>query len=357
MVEENKLEYILPLEDCHSHFAEMVGGKAMGLGSLLRQQLPVPPGFAVSTHAYREFVETTGLDREIESTLRRATTLEGQLEASEMIRGRFEESELQGTLFKEITQAYEQLGHEGSLPVAVRSSSVSEDAAEASFAGEHDTYLWIRGPEAVAKNVLRCWSSLFTPQALSYFHQFNLRPNETAMGVVVQSMVAAEAAGVMITIDPLTGDRSQISIEGSCGLGISVVGGEVTPDRYFVDKVTLELRSRMISPKGIAYQFDPEFGDVRRVEIPLEEQMRPCISDEEVIAIARLGKLVERTLGTAQDIEWAIGPGESGARDIHLLQTRPETIWRNKQVAPISSPSSSVMSRLVGNMSVPMRIV
>lgn len=351
------MEYILPLQDCHSHFAEVVGGKAMGLGSLLRQELPVPPGFAVSTHAYREFVEITGLDHAIQSNLQRADTLEDQLIASERIRSLFEESELQASLFDELAEAYEQLGEQGSLPVAVRSSSVSEDAAEASFAGEHDTYLWIQGPEAVARNVLRCWSSLFTPQALSYFRQFNLRPNETAMGVVVQSMVAAEAAGVMITIDPMTGDRSQISIEGSCGLGLSVVGGEVTPDRYFVDKVTLDIRSRMISPKGIAYRFDSEFGEVRRVDIPPEEQMIPCLAEEEVIRIATLGKQVERALGTAQDIEWALGPGASSEREIYLLQTRPETIWRNKQAAPISTANSSIMSRLVGNMSVPMRIV
>ncbi|MDA8270048.1 MAG: PEP/pyruvate-binding domain-containing protein [Actinomycetota bacterium] len=351
------MEYILPLRDCHSHFAEVVGGKAMGLGSLLRQELPVPPGFAVSTHAYREFVEVTGLERAIQSNLQHADTLEDQLIASEEIRSLFEELELQAPLFDELAEAYEQLGEQGSLPVAVRSSSVSEDAAEASFAGEHDTYLWIQGPEAVARNVLRCWSSLFTPQALAYFRQFNLRPNETAMGVVVQSMVAAEAAGVMITIDPVTGDRSQISIEGSCGLGLSVVGGEVTPDRYFVDKVTLDIRSRMISPKGIAYRFDSECGEVRRVDIPPDEQMTPCLEEKEVISIAALGKQVERALGTAQDIEWALGPGASSEREIYLLQTRPETIWRNKQAVPISNANSSIMSRLVGNMSVPMRIV
>ncbi len=351
------MEYILPLKDCHAHFSEVVGGKAMGLGSLLRQDLPVPAGFAVSTHAYREFVEATGIDRAIQKNLRHADTLESQREASERIRSLFEESELQDPLFDELTEAYRELGPQGSLPVAVRSSSVSEDAAEASFAGEHDTYLWVEGPEAVARNVLRCWSSLFTPQALSYFRQFELHPDETAMGVVVQTMVAAEAAGVMITIDPVTGDRSQISIEGSCGLGLSVVGGEVTPDRYFVDKVTLDIRARMISPKGIAYRFDPELGEVCRIEIPEVEQMRPCLTEEEVIQIAALGKQVERALGAPQDIEWALGPGVSGDREIYLLQTRPETVWRNKQAAPLSASPTSIMNRLVGNMSVPMRIV
>ncbi|TAN25647.1 MAG: phenylphosphate synthase subunit beta [Actinomycetota bacterium] len=351
------MEYILPLKDCHSHFTELVGGKAMGLGSLLRQELPVPSGFAVSTHAYREFVEVTGLDRAIQMNLRGADTIDEQRRVSERIRGLFEESKLQDSLLAELTEAYMQLSPHGMQPVAVRSSSVSEDAAEASFAGEHDTYLWIEGPDAVAKNVLRCWSSLFTPQALSYFKQFGIRANETAMGVVVQTMVAAEAAGVMITIDPMTGDRSQISIEGSCGLGLAVVGGEVTPDRYFVDKVTLDIRSRMISPKSVAYRFDSQAGEVRRIDVPEEEQMKPCLTEEEVVAIAALGKQVERSLGTAQDIEWALGPWIDGKRDIFLLQTRPETVWRNKQAAPLASSQTSIMDRLVGNMSMPMRIV
>ncbi len=351
------MEYILPLEDCHSHFAELVGGKAMGLGSLLRQELPVPAGFAVSTHAYREFVEVTGLDRAIEMNLRHADSLEQQRRASERIRSLFDESELPKSFVLELTDAYEQLGHKGMAPVAVRSSSVSEDAADASFAGEHDTYLWIEGSEAVAKNVLRCWSSLFTPQALSYFQQFGLRAGETAMGVVVQTMVAAEAAGVMITIDPLSGDRSQISIEGSCGLGLAVVGGEVTPDRYFVDKVTLDIRSRMISPKSIAYRFDSMAGEVRRFDVPEDEQLKPCLTEQEVIAIATLGKQVERSLGAAQDIEWALGQGANGSRDVYLLQTRPETVWSKKKASPLATSQTSIMDRLVGNMSVPMRIV
>jgi phosphoenolpyruvate synthase/pyruvate phosphate dikinase len=324
------VSYVFALDGCEPHLAEVVGGKAIGLGSLLREGLRVPHGFAVGTHAYREFVAETGLDRAIHELLQGTESLEAQAEASERIRLLFEERELGATLRDELARAHEGLGGDGRLPVAVRSSAISEDATEASFAGEHETYLWIQGADAVAQAVVRCWASLFTPQALSYFCRVDLRADETAMGVVVQTMVAAEAAGVMFTIDPVTGDRSQISIEGSFGLGQAVVAGEVTPDRYTVDKVTLEIRSRTLSPKQIAYRFDPEHGHVRLVDVPYEEQKLACLSNEEAVEVATLGKRVEQALGAPQDIEWAIGPGASDTRELFLLQTRPETVWSQR---------------------------
>jgi phosphoenolpyruvate synthase/pyruvate phosphate dikinase len=316
------VSYVFRLDECEPHLAEVVGGKAVGLGSLLRHDLRVPAGFAIGTHAYREFVAETGLDRAIRELLEGAESIEAQAEASERIGSLFEERALDGALCEELMHAYEQLGG----PVAVRSSAISEDAADASFAGEHETYLWIQGADAVARAVLRCWASLFTPHALSYFRRVGVDAEKTAMGVVVQTMVPAEAAGVMITIDPVTGDRSQIAIEGSFGLGATVVAGEVTPDRYAVDKVTLEIRSRTLSRKHVAYRFDPEHGDVRLVDVPVDEQQLACLTDEEVVEVATLGKRIERALGAPQDIEWAIGP----ERDVHLLQTRPETIWSRR---------------------------
>ncbi len=332
------MSYVFPLDGCGPHLAEVVGGKAVGLGSLLREGLRVPPGFALGTHAYREFVSETGLDREIHLILEGADSIEAQAEASARIGSLFEERQLPDPLRDALENAYVELGAE--LPVAVRSSAISEDAAEASFAGEHETYLWMVGAEAVSRAVLRCWASLFSPQALSYFRRFSLRADETAMAVVVQAMVASEAAGVMITIDPVTGDRSQIAIEGSYGLGQAVVAGEVSPDRYFVDKVTLEIRSRTLSAKHFAYGFDPEMGAVSPREVPTEEQELPCVSDDEVVAVAALGKRIEQALGAPQDVEWAIGPGASGERELFLLQTRPETVWSNRPRATAAAGSS-----------------
>lgn len=166
------------------------------------------------------------------------------------------------------------------------------------------------------------------------------------MGVVVQSMVPSDAAGVMITVDPVTGDRSRISIEASYGLGLAVVAGEVNPDRYSIDKVTLEIGKREIASKQIAYRFDPDAGEVRRTEVKGDDQDVACLSDEEVVEVAKIGKQLESLLEGAQDVEWAIGPGESGPRELFLLQTRPETVWSQKQREPISQGRASAMDQM-----------
>jgi phosphoenolpyruvate synthase/pyruvate phosphate dikinase len=320
------VSYVFQLDGCEPHLAEVVGGKAVGLGSLLREGLLVPRGFAIGAHAYREFVTETGLAGPIHELLAGAESLHAQADASVRIRTLFEGQAIQAPLREELERAYGELGEP---PVAVRSSAMSEDAAEASFAGEHETYLWVEGAAAVGRAVLRCWASLFTPQALAYFRRVGVPADETAMGVVVQTMVPSEAAGVMLTLDPVTGDRSQITIEGSYGLGEAVAAGEVNPDRFAVDKVTLEIRSRTLSAKHVAHRFDPGAGEVRLVGVPAEQQELPCMSDEEVVEVATLGKRVERALGAPQDLEWAIGPG----REVHLLQTRPETVWSRRRTA------------------------
>lgn len=348
--------HVLWLDECMPECADLVGGKALGLGSLLREGLQVPPGFAVTTDAYRECVVGTGLVREIERALERAETPETQQAASERIRSLFERVSLAESVAAEVGSAYQRLSDGDPVPVAVRSSATAEDRTEASFAGQQETYLWIHGPEAVARYVVRCWGSLFTPQAISYRLDRGVPLEHLAMGVVIQRMVAAEAAGVMITIDPITGDPSQISIESSFGLGIAVVGGQVTPDRFYVDKVTMEIRGQEISPKKIAYRFDPEVGKARVFEMPPEEQVAPSLAPEEILAVASVGKRVEKALGVAQDIEWAVGPGLARERDVFLLQTRPETVWSQKPRPPISTPGQSVVERMLASMRIPMRL-
>ncbi len=348
-------DYLLPLDACDHHLAELVGGKATGLCALLRRDLPVPLGFAVTTHAYREFV-AGGLDREIARILAAETpgAVEGLSRASGAIRALFEGADPPTSLAGEIRSAYERLGEP---PVAVRSSAVSEDAPEASFAGEHESYLWVRGAEDVMRAVLRCWGSLFTPQALAYFHHLGLPPEETAMGVVVQAMVEASSAGVMLTLDPISGDPSQVTVEAAPGLGLAVVGGEVTPDRFGVDKVTLELRYATAGDKRICYRFDPEVGEVRALELPPEEATALSITEAEAVELARVGRRVERELGVAQDIEWALGPGEPGGRQLFLLQTRPETAWSGRPRKPLADPGAPILERILANMRIPMKIL
>jgi pyruvate,water dikinase len=156
-------------------------------------------------------------------------------------------------------------------------------------------------------------------------------------------MVPAEAAGVLLTLDPLNGDPSQVTIEAAYGLGTAVVEGEVTPDRFAVDKVTMELRSRTVGEKAFADRFEPAAGQVVREVVPGALRERPCLEDAEVLELAGLGKRIERALGVAQDVEWAIGPD----RQLWLLQARPETVWSRRPRRAVGPPGTSAMDRML----------
>jgi phosphoenolpyruvate synthase/pyruvate phosphate dikinase len=323
----------------------------MGLGSLMREGFQVPPGFAVSTRAYREHVAQNHLVGDLERILADCQSFEAQQRAADEIRELFEHSRPSALLQEEVLTAHDELcTGNPTQPVAVRSSATAEDMADASFAGQQETYLWILGGEQVLENLLRCWASLFTAQAIAYRARRNIPLNDLAMGVVIQCMVPAEAAGVMLTIDPVNGDRSQISIEAAFGLGAAVVNGEVTPDSFRVDKVTLEIRSRTIATKGQAYRFNPAVQGVRLAPVPPDQQSQPCIDDAEVIQLATLGKRMEQAMGRAQDMEWAIGRAASGEREVFLLQARPETVWSQKPSTPLAAAGSSVMDRILQSM-------
>jgi pyruvate,water dikinase len=366
--------HVIWLEDCSADRAALVGGKATGLGSLIREGLQVPPGFALTTRAYREHLANNNLESRIQRLLADCTTFDAQRRASEAIRCLFESSRASSQLETEVLAAYERLREATAMassasagqaqatsrshafsaadtPVAVRSSATTEDLADASFAGQQETYLWILDGAAVLQHVVRCWASLFTPQAIAYrAHRLQLPLTDLAMGVVVQRMVTAEAAGVMLTIDPVNGDPSGIVIEAAYGLGAAVVNGEVTPDRVCVDKVLLEIRSRSIGTKTIAYRFDPSVQGTCVVAVPPELQTQPCLTDSEALQLASLGKRMERAMGRPQDMEWAIGPGPTGPRDVFLLQARPETVWSQKTRQPLASAGSSVMDRILQSM-------
>src|SRR5438105_2564112 len=338
--------HVLWLDECSRECLPLVGGKASSLGSLLREGFQVPPGIAITTSAYREHVAHNGLASELERLLANSTTLDAQHRTSDEIRRLFEASSLSPALKDELLRAYERLCTDSGMPVAVRSSATAEDLADASFAGQQETYLWILGGEQVLRHIVRCWASLFTPQAIAYRAHLRSPLTDLAMGVVVQRMVPAEAAGVMLTIDPINGDRSAIVIEASYGLGAAVVNGEVTPDRFCVDKVTLEIRSRTLGVKSVAYRFDANVQGVKLEPLPATQQKQWSLSDEEVLELARLGKRMEQAMNCPQDMEWAIGPG----RQILLLQARPETVWSQKPSEPTVTTGTTVMDRILQTM-------
>jgi pyruvate,water dikinase len=313
---------VLDLTDCAQVPLERIGGKAVGLGRLLALELDVPPGFVVGTGVFREWLAANGLDREIRRLLAGPDDIAASRASSRELAAMFGSRQLES---ESIDRAYARLAGGTDAPVAVRSSATGEDTQESSYAGQQETFLWVRGAGQVRRRIVDCWASLFSVEAIQYRRNLGISAEEGEMAVVVQAMVPAVAAGVMFTIDPLTGDPSQITIESTLGLGLPLVGGEVTPDRYCVDKVTLELRSRTIAAKPFADRLDDQLGATRRVPLSAEEAATSSLTDGEVARLAGIGKRLERSAGAAMDVEWALGPGAGDSRRFYLLQARPET--------------------------------
>jgi pyruvate,water dikinase len=242
------------------------------------------------------------------------------------------------------------------VPVAVRSSATSEDSPDASFAGEHDTYLWVRGGDAVVDAVRRCWASLFTDRATCYRVEMGYDHRTVEMCVVVQKMVHPKSAGVAFTLDPTNGDRSQVAIDASWGFGEAVVAGEVTPDNFRVDKVMLEITRRIISAKSQEYVLT-DHDTVEKVDTAPDRVSAPCLTDAELKAIARLAKTAERHYGCPQDIEWAVDLDLPEGDNIILLQSRPETVWSKKGPTRVVAPGSNTgdfMSSIVSTLMSPL---
>jgi pyruvate,water dikinase len=239
----------------------------------------------------------------------------------------------------------EELAGEAGTPVAVRSSGVAEDLGGASFAGQYETFLWVLGAAEVRRHVRRCWTGLFSAPVLTY------RPagddggaaRDPGMAVGVQRMVLPRAAGVMFTLDPVNGDRSKVVIEGAWGLGEAVVGGEVTPDRYRVDKVTREVLAREISTKEVECRFDPDARAVRMVPVPDDRRDAACLEDAHVAELVELARRIERHRGAPMDIEWAVDAGGG----VHVLQVRPETVWSRRARQPVAGPAGSGVQRVL----------
>ena len=319
-------DYVLALEDCATAAAGQVGGKALGLGKLLGFGLPVPPGFVVTADAYRACVAAAGLSTQIADILAAVTDANQAWGASDAIGALFTDRLLAGEFADEIARRYQALGAGADLPVAVRSSATAEDLADASFAGQQDTYLWICGAENVRQHIVRCWASLFTPRAIQYRARLAVAPEDLAMAVVVQQMVPAAAAGVMMTLEPVSGDRETIYLEGTYGLGEGVVRGDVGVDRYWVDKTAHSVQRSDIATKSQAHRVDAERGVVALADVEAALRDRPCMSEDEVRAVAALGRRVEQAFGGPMDIEWALDE----SRKVHLVQARPETVWSRR---------------------------
>jgi pyruvate,water dikinase len=322
-----------------------VGGKGGSLGELARAGIGVPPGFVVCTAAFERFLGALEKEDPIRPQVESLDEhdLSGITAASKYLRARLENAPLPEDLQAELVAARTDLCVDDlSSPLAVRSSATAEDSEGASFAGLQDTFLWVMGDDATLRSVRSCWASLYSVPSISYRRRHRLPESGVAMAVVVQQMVDAQAAGVMFTRSPLTGDRSVVTIEGAWGLGSAVVSGEVTPDRFVIAKITGEISVREISEKHIQHLPAPG-GGIDEMEVPSDCRRAPCLRDDQITALKEIARKVERHYGRPQDIEWAVD--RSG--EIFLLQSRPETVWSAKEPAPVARPAQNPLDHVM----------
>jgi len=337
MVEERR-DLVIWFEHLGKEDVALVGGKNANLGEMIKAGIPVPPGFAITAYAYKKFIEENGIAQKIYDIINETVTdindPNQYEEASRRIRELVESTPMPQEIEEAIRNAYAELNRRTNTNdtfVAVRSSATAEDLPDASFAGQQETYLNVKGIDELLKKTVKCWSSLFTPRAIFYRTQKGFPHEKVLISVGVQKMVNSRAAGVMFTINPVTGDPNKIVIEANYGLGESVVSGAVTPDNYIVDKQTLQIVEKRIGKKTVEYVRDPETGQTVHLEVSPERQAQPCLTDEEVIKLAELGKRIEEHYGHPQDIEWAIERDANFPENIFIVQSRPETVWSMKK--------------------------
>ena len=309
--------YIYPLATVSS--LEQFGGKGMSLGYLATSGFPVPSGFHIATSAYQLFIESNDF-REQLNDLVRPEVINGRISfdsASRQIQNLFDSGSIPDVVREEIKQTYGKLA---TPSVAVRSSATAEDQPDHSFAGLQDTYLNVKGPEPLFTAVQNCWASLWNPQALAYRHQMGITHEQIAMAVVVQEMMPAQVSGVLFTVNPATGDRDQMIVNASYGLGEAIVSGKVTPDSFIIDRASYAVKTSVIGAKEQMVIADEGQG-TRFTAVEPEDRQRESLTTDELRQLHDLACEVESAFDAVpQDIEWLFSGG-----GLWLLQSRPIT--------------------------------
>lgn len=299
------------------------GGKGSNLGELIRAGLPVPPGFIVTTSAYRAHIRENGLQERISERLEKLNVqdISAIADASKDISSWIEDKQMPILVREEVFRALESLskemGTEKKLFVAVRSSATAEDLSSASFAGQHDTFLGICGKESVLEHVKKCWISLWTPQAIIYRINMGFEHLKVDLAVVVQAMIDSEVAGVMFTANPVNGNHGEILISAGYGLGEAVVSGLITPDTFIMTK-NGHLKEKILGSKDKKIVLTEGGTRIEKVTQVMQDQY--CLGKRELEKLVDLAQLVEKHYGEPQDTEWACSNGK-----IYILQARPIT--------------------------------
>ena len=330
------MDLILDFRKLNKDSLPLVGGKNASLGEMINADIRVPPGFAVTTNSYAVFMDKAGINNTIFSLLADLdpNNIDALNQAAEKVQEMIKTAAIPDDVQNTIGNGYSMLCEKcnvDDLPVAVRSSATAEDLPTASFAGQQDTYLWMTGAVRVIESVRNCWASLYTPRAIAYRVKNDFPHEKVLISVGVQKMVNSRAAGVMFTLNPTDGDISKVVIEGSWGLGETVVSGSVNPDKFVVDKVMGEINERTVSAKHIECVFDLEKGKTVDADVDEDRQCICCLEDQEIRELVKTAKAIEAHYGLAMDIEWAIDKDFSFPKNIFIVQARPETVWSQRK--------------------------
>ena len=321
----------------------LVGGKGANLGEMLKIEIPVPNGFIIDSSTFVKFIEKASLKEKIREIIEKTDVdnNDSLKEASIKIRELIESARIPKEIENEIREAYKQLCREEGeeVYVAIRSSATLEDLANASFAGQHETYLNVKGEDEVVEKVKKCWSSLYTPRAIAYRAKKGFGSENVSIAVVVQKMVNSEKSGVLFTSHPTTGEKKSI-IEAVFGLGEAIVSGKVTPDTYIYDREMGRLIDVKISEKKIAVIRK----DGKTVEVELDDGKAKSrvLSDQEIEKLVKIGEIIEEHYGIPQDIEWAIEKDK-----LYIVQSRPITTIR-KMYEEVEVEEGQVLVRGLG---------
>jgi pyruvate,water dikinase len=335
--------FIRKFDAINKDMVQECGGKAAHLGELTGLKLNVPRGFCVAANAFANHLKHNHLNEPIAEIVQGINydDFEALEQTTGRIRSLIETAEMPPEVKEEIIENYHNLLEDEPEPyVAVRSSVAVRDSAISSFPGMMDTFHYLHGGETIVAYVKKCWASVWSARAASSRRKKGVEHSKAIIAPIVQNMVNARSAGVMFTLNPLNGDPSRVVIEGSWGLGESVVSGAVTPDRFILDKVLFEINERAISTKNVEYVFDPQKGKAAQKAVAPELQNKPCLDDDEIKELVKIAKCIEAHYGCPQDIEWAIDRDFSFPDNIFVLQSRAESVWSQRRKEPIIGKKS-----------------
>lgn len=327
---------VLWFDELHRKDVNLVGGKSSSLGEMTSSMdVPVPYGYATTAHAYRYFMDATGLNDKVNALLAQISDFEDSDKLHEVctkIRQMICDAEMPADLANEIKSAYAKLAKKVGQDdpfVAIRSSATAEDLPDASFAGQQESYLNISGADMVVKKVQECYSSLFTDRAAYYRHKQNFPHEKVALSAAVQMQVFSKASGIMFSVNVANGDDTKITIDTIHGLGEYIVLGKVTPDHFIIDKKTMKIVGKTITKKPIMLVRQPG-GGTQEEPVPADMQDKAALTDDQVIELAGYAKQIEKHYGCYMDMEFAL---DKNTNKLWIVQARPETVWsrKNKQ--------------------------